>query len=63
MLFILATKTLQGMIAASQQDLFQIPGAPTELLQFADDTIIFTPAHPQKLTHHHEYLTPICGSL
>jgi Reverse transcriptase (RNA-dependent DNA polymerase)/zinc-binding in reverse transcriptase len=49
MLFILATETLQGMIATSQQVLFQIPGAPTKLLQFADDTVIFTPAHPQNL--------------
>jgi hypothetical protein len=32
MLFILAMKTLQEMMTAAHQELFQVLGAPTELL-------------------------------
>ena len=49
MLFVLATDTLRHMLQQLQPHLIQVPGAKTELLQFADDTIIFTPAHPQNL--------------
>jgi Reverse transcriptase (RNA-dependent DNA polymerase) len=49
MLFILAVETLQTLIANVQDDLIQKPNCKIELLQFADDTIIFTPTHPQNL--------------
>jgi Reverse transcriptase (RNA-dependent DNA polymerase) len=50
MLFILTIETLQMLIANVQDDLIQTPDSKNELLQFANDTIILTPTHPQNLT-------------
>jgi Reverse transcriptase (RNA-dependent DNA polymerase) len=50
MLFILAVETLQTLIVNVQDNLIQMPHCRTELLQFADDTLIFTPTYPQNLT-------------
>jgi Reverse transcriptase (RNA-dependent DNA polymerase) len=50
MLFILAAETLQTLISNIQNDLLQTPRCKTEILQFADDTIIFTSAHSTNLT-------------
>jgi hypothetical protein len=37
------------MLVEAQDVLIELPGAKTELLQFADDTIIFTSVHPDNL--------------
>jgi hypothetical protein len=50
MLFILAAETFQTLIIEEQHNFIQTPDAATEILQFADDTIIFMPAHPRNLT-------------
>jgi Reverse transcriptase (RNA-dependent DNA polymerase) len=49
MLFILAMQSLQSLLQEVQPNLVQTPDCITELLQFADDAILFTPAHPQNL--------------
>jgi Reverse transcriptase (RNA-dependent DNA polymerase) len=49
LLFILATDSLQAMVNKLQTDLIHLPSTTTSLLQFADDTVIITPAHAHNL--------------
>jgi Reverse transcriptase (RNA-dependent DNA polymerase) len=54
LLFILATDTLQEMVQKTSNLLVSIPTCQTTVMQFADDTVIFTPAHVTniKIIHH-----------
>jgi hypothetical protein len=45
LLFLLAADMLQQIIHKLHHELVNLPTAQTELLQFADDTAIITPAH------------------
>jgi Reverse transcriptase (RNA-dependent DNA polymerase) len=47
---VLAMQSLQSLIDEVQPNHIQTLDCRTELLQFADNAIIFTPAHPQNLS-------------
>jgi Reverse transcriptase (RNA-dependent DNA polymerase) len=49
LLFILTTNALQSMFQKLQESLVQLPTTSTTLLQFADDTVIITPAHTHNI--------------
>jgi hypothetical protein len=57
MFFILAVETLQVLIENYQHVLIQTPKSRIELLQFADNTILFTPAHSNNLSIIRRLLT------